>query len=171
MAFFNRYRTDLDTVKCAFYEHRCGFCNPKDYYVTKDECVMYLQQLKDAQKLNKTWNEERKRRKGKILYWSICTFCLILLLTVPVGLFLWLDNQDSTWGIPLCIFASWGVIGLFAWLINVTDQYLNNLNMIYKMNLFPLVNENIEKLFEDYLLKQFINENLSIDNNKDGNQS
>ena len=77
-------------------------------------------------------------------------------------MFLWLDKQDSPWGLPICILASWGVIGLFAWLINVTDNYLNEMSAIYSTKFFPPVNVNVEKLFDDFLWKQYMRENKSI---------
>lgn len=146
MGLFNRYETNPDFVKAAFNEYSDKYCNPEDYYVTKEECLKYVEDLKLGQKLNNEWNCKREKR----IIIIIILIGIILTLSVPPALFLWLDNQDSAWGFPICIISTWIIIGFFAWLYNAFE---NRREKFYLDKFFPLVNPNIEKLFDDYMWK------------------
>lgn len=146
MGLFNRYETNPDFVKSAFNEYSDKYCNPSDYYVTEEECGKYIEELKLGQRLNKEWNNKREKRIRTL----IIVIGVLLTLSVPPALFLWIDNQDSAWGFPVCIISTWVIIGVFVWLYN---GFESRKEIIYLDKFFPSVNQNIEKLFDDYLWK------------------
>lgn len=146
MGLFNRYETDPDFVKFALNENSDKYCNPGDYYVTEEECREYIEDLKMGQKLNKEWNNKREKR----IIIVIIIIGILLTLSIPPALFLWLDNQDSAWGFPVCIISTWIIIGFFVWLENAFESRKEK---FYLDKFFPPVNQNIEKLFDDYMWK------------------
>lgn len=146
MGLFNRYETDPDFVISAINEYSDKYCDPRDYYVTEEECKKYAEDLKLGQKLNNEWNTKREKR----VIIAISFVGILLTLSVPPALFLWLDKQESAWGLPICFISSWIIIGIFVWLENAFE---NRNEKIYLDRFFPLVNQNIEKLFDDYLWK------------------
>lgn len=147
MGLFNRYETNPNFVKAAFNEYSKNYCNPKNYLVTEEECRKYVEELKLGQKLNKEWNSKREKR----IITAIVVIGILLTLSVPPALFLWLDNQESAWGLPVCIISTWIIIGFFVWLCNVFETRRET---CYLDKFFPPVNQNIEKLFDDYLWKE-----------------
>lgn len=146
MGLFNRYETDPDFVISAINEYSDKYCNPRDYYVTEEECRKYVKDLKLGQKLNQEWSRKREKRIRTV----IIVIGVLLTLSVPPVLYLWLENQDSAWGLPVCFISTWIIIGFFAWLYNDYESMKEN---IYLDKFFPSVNQNIEKLFDDYLWK------------------
>ena len=146
MGLFNRYETDPDLVKSAFNEKSDKYCNPDEYNVTEEECMKYIEDLKMGQKMNNEWNDKRNKR----IIIMIVLMGLLLTLSIPPALFLWLDKQGSAWGLPVCFISTWIVIGLFVWFYNSFEKRNEK---IYLEKFFPSVNQNIEKLFDDYLWK------------------
>lgn len=149
MSLFNRYDAYLKDLDLALWEGNNKYCNPKDYFVTEEECRKYIEDLKIGQKQNREWNE---RRKNRWIWLTISlgfffTFCLPLLV-----LFLF-NLQQHAWGIPVVSLFSWSIAWPCFWGYNKTEEYFSN-NKTYWHKFFPPVNENIERLFDDYLWKE-----------------
>ena len=149
MGLFNRYNAYLNDLEFAFWEGNNKYCNPKEYFVTEEECRKYIEDLKIGQKQNREWNE---RRKNKWIWLTISlglffTFCL-----PSIVLFLF-NLQQYVWGIPVVLLSSWSIAGTCFWGYNKTEEYFRN-NEIYLHEFFPPVNEKIERIFDDYLWKE-----------------
>lgn len=148
MALFNRYDVKDNSLESSFWEYNDKYCNPKDYMTTKEECEKYLKELITANKENKELNENRRKRWMKAIYIGVAVFCM----TILAPLCLWLINDNSTWVVVLSYFIFNGTIAISLWIIESTDRYFSK-NTIYWDALYPTVNQNIEKLFDDYLWK------------------
>ena len=151
MGQFNRYTTDTDDLKFALWEGNEMYCNPKNYWVTADECEKYLAEIETGQKLNKELNEKR----GNRLRWIAIPLGVILNLSIPPIIYLYLDALDSGWGLPVSIISSWALIGGSIWLYNLIEEHIRN-NYIWSNRFFPPVNEKIERLYDDYLWKCYM---------------
>ena len=150
MALFNRYETNIDDVTSALNEHDDKYCNPKDYYVTEEECRKYIKDVKIGQKLNREWNVSHKN------FWEWLVFGVgyFLTVTMPSVLWLWLDLDESPWGWPITFIVTGIVGGLSLYVYNhVADYFHYEYVNKHKSDFFPPVNENIERLFDDYLWK------------------
>jgi hypothetical protein len=146
---FNRFETNLELVKLAFYENDIKYCNPEDYNVTEEECLRYIEDIKNGQKKKKEWNIRHNKRK--IIY--VIVLGTILTLSIPTVIFLWFDKQESSLAYPACVISTWIIIGTFAWLFNTIEK--NNRNVTFFLDhFFPPANPKIDKLFNDYLLKR-----------------
>lgn len=147
MGLFNRYSASYINVESSFWESNDIYCNPKDYFVTEDECSLYLKNLKRGNKLNDEWNEKRILRWD----WIILIIGAILSFGISSLIFIWSDRNDYP--------ALWLSINSFGWLMvasawvcgKVEDHFRNN--YIFRSIFYPKVNENIERLFDDYLWK------------------
>ncbi|SDH02774.1 hypothetical protein SAMN04487901_11511 [Prevotella communis] len=148
MGLFNRYDLPSRSLESAFREYCDMYCNPKDYSVTEDDCIKYLKDLEKAYKLNYEWNEKRRSNWT----WTTLIIGAILTILIPSLVFIWLDSQDSKWTFISTLVSSWIILGLSIWIFNKVDEYLR-LSMIYLSKFYPPKNENIEKLFDDYLWK------------------
>lgn len=149
MGLFNRYDAYLNDLDSAFWEGNNKYCNPKDYFVTEEECRKYLEDLKNGQKLNREWNERRKNR----WIWLTISLGLFFTFCLPSIVLLLFNLQQYVWGIPVVLLSSWSIAGACCWGYNKTEEYFRN-NEIYLHKFFPPVNENIERLFDDYLWKE-----------------
>lgn len=85
MEQFNRYETELDFLDLAFGEGNAEYFNPKDYSLTKEECIHYLNDLKKGRELNKKW----KDRRVKIIRALVISFCIFICISLP---FLWFGD-------------------------------------------------------------------------------
>lgn len=149
MGLFKRYDAYLNHLDSAFWEGNNKYCNPKDYFVTEEECRKYLEDLKNGQKLNREWNERRKNR----WIWLTISLGLFFTFCLPSIVLLLFNLQQYVWGIPVVLLSSWPIAGACCWGYNKTEEYFRN-NEIYLHKFFPPVNENIERLFDDYLWKE-----------------
>lgn len=147
MGLFNRYEYHQG-IESAFWEGNDLYCNPADYSVSEDECQQYLKGIETGNKLNDEWNDKRESR----WVWSSVIIGGIATISIPPLVFLWLDSNDSAWGLPACILSSWIVIGISIVVCNKVDEYFQN-NKIFLARFYPEINENIERLFDDYLWK------------------
>jgi hypothetical protein len=161
MALFNRYETSPDIVKSALNEYSDKYCNPADYFVTKDECRKYVEDLKIGQKLNREWNSKRRN----YWEWFVAGVGLILTISIPSIVWLWLEFIDSPWGLPASIASLWIVGGFSGYIYNQVAEYMRD-STIYKSEYFPPINENIERLFDDYLWKWEVEKNAVNKNTK-----
>lgn len=148
MALFNRYETSPDIVQSALNEYSDKYCNPADYFVTKDECRKYIEYIKIGQKLNREWNSKRRN----YWEWFVAGVGLILTISIPSIVWLWLESIDSPWGLPASIASLWIVGGISGYIYNQVSEYMRD-STIYKSEYFSPINENIERLFDDYLWK------------------
>lgn len=148
MGLFNRYEYDQG-LEFAFWEGNDLYCNPVDYSVSEDECQQYLKGIETGKKLNDEWIDKRRSR----WVWSSVIIGGIATISIPPLVFLWLDSNDSAWGVPACILSSWIVIGISMVVCNKVDEYFQN-SKIFLGRFYPKVNENIERLFDDYLWKK-----------------
>ena len=148
MGLFNRYDVKDNSLGYSFREYNDKYCNPKDYMTTEEECEKYLNELITANKENKELNENRRKRWMTAIYIGVAVFCV----TILAPLCLWLINDNSTWVVVLCYFIFNGAIAISVWIIETTNRYFSK-NTIYWDALYPTVNQNIEKLFDDYLWK------------------
>lgn len=148
MGLFNRYDLTSQGLESAFLEGCDMYCNPKDYSVSEDDCRKYLKDLENANKLNEEWNNKRKSN------WKWTTFIIgiILIIIIPSLVFIWLDNQDSKWAYLSTLVSSWVILGISIWVTNKVEDHLRD-NKIHLTKFYPPKNENIEKLFDDYLWK------------------
>ena len=148
MALFNRYETSLDIVQSALNEFCDKYCNPEDYFVTEKECREYIEDLKIGQRLNKGWNDRRET----FWNWFVAGIGLLLTLSIPSIVWFWLESIDSAWSLPAFIASIWIVGGISGYIYNQIAEYMHD-STIYKNEYFPPINENIERLFDDYLWK------------------
>lgn len=148
MALFNRYETNPDLVQSALNEYCDKYCNPEDYFVTEKECREYIEDLKIGQRLNKGWNDRREA----FWNWFVAGIGLLLTLSIPSIVWFWLEIRDSPWSLPAFIASIWIVGGISGYIYNQIAEYMRD-STIYKNKYFPPINENIERLFDDYLWK------------------
>lgn len=148
MGLFNRYDAYLSELEFAFWEGNNKYCNPKDYFVTEEECRKYLEGLKNGQELNHEWNERRRTR----WIWFIIFLGLFFTFGLPSIVLYFFNLQQYAWGIPVVLLFSLSIAGLCCWGYNKTEEYFRY-KTIYLQQFFPPVNENIERLFDDYLWK------------------
>ena len=148
MALFNRYETNIDFVSSALNECDDKYCNPEDYFVTEKECREYIEDLKIGQRLNKGWNDRRE----SFWNWFVAGIGLLLTLSIPSIVWFWLESIDSPWSLPAFIASIWIVGGISGYIYNQIAEYMRD-STIYKNEYFPPINENIERLFDDYLWK------------------
>ena len=149
MGLFNRYDGPYTGLESSYWEGNEKYCNPKDYSVSEDECRQYLEDLEKGKKLNDEWNRERISRLIKTSYsiGFILTFSILFLV------WYWLYKTDSAWAYPIALVTSWGVLGLSVWFFNKVSDYFHNQRKFFVDRFYPRVNENIERLFDDYLWK------------------
>lgn len=149
MGLFNRYETDLTYLDLAFWEGNADYCNPKDYSVTKEECIKYINDLKEGRELNIKWKKKHDKTSRVLI---IC-LGVISCITLPSLLYVLLNNLGSGWANTVSIVSMWIIIGVFAWLFGKVDNKLRN-SKRYNSSFFPSLNTNIEQLFDDYLWKK-----------------
>lgn len=149
MGLFNRYDGPYSGLESSFSEWSDKYCNPKDYSVSEDDCRHYLEALEKGKKLNDEWN--KKRRSS----WIKATFFVGLFLTlfIPFLVYSWLVKNDSAWIYPITLLTSWVVLGLSIWIYNKVENYFHYQGKVFVDRFYPRVNENIERLFDDYLWK------------------
>ena len=150
MGLFNRYDVpNYPRLESSYWEGCDKYCNPKDYFVSEDDCRQYLEDLEIAKKQNDEWNEKRNSR------WIKATYFIGFLLTffIPILVCYWLNKIDSAWTYPITLATSWVGLGLSAWIINKVEDYFRYQGKVYVDRFYPCINANIEKLFDDYLWK------------------
>lgn len=148
MALFNRYETSPDIVQSALNEYDDKYCNPEDYFVTEEECRDYINNLKTGQNLNYKWNNRRKN----YWEWFVAGVGLVLTISISSIVWFWLESIDSPWSLPAFIASIWIVGGISGYIYNQIAEYMHD-STIYNYEYFPPINENIERLFDDYLWK------------------
>lgn len=154
MGLFNRYRITKD-VRYSFMESCDCYCNPEDYSVSEEDCMRYLDDLERGDKLNTEWNRKRRAR------WTSITLGILLIISIPTLLFISHYFDYSVWGLLVKNILMWSIIGISIWVYSSVDSYFQN-NKIYLSQFYPVVNENIERLFDDYLWKlKLLNEGES----------
>lgn len=149
MGLFNRYDLTSQGLESAFWEGSDMFCNPKDYSVSEEDCIKYLKDLENANKLNDEWNDKRR------LNWTWTTIIIgvILSFSIPSLVIIRFYNQDAAWVYLVSLLLGWILIGISYWIYNKVEEYFYYGDKVYLSRFYPEVNENIEKLFDDYLWK------------------
>lgn len=151
--FFDRYKTDIDRVYYSFYERDPMYCNPLDYCTTYQECAEYASQIDIAQKQNKEWNEKRQIKWRKIfLALSLVGVVVVVVLFAIVMFSGSLSSFWSTVFLSILIFSFGGLILLIIFI----SESLDVVPYKYKRCFFPEKNKCIEKLFDDYLWKEYL---------------
>lgn len=145
MGLFNRYCITQD-IRSSFCKRSEFYCHPEDYAVTEEDCRRYLDDLEKGDKLNTEWNRRRRSR------WTLITLCVLLTISIPTIIFISYYFDDSTWGFLVKTLLSWSVLGISLFVYNAVDSYFQT-NKIHLSKFYPEVNENIERLFDDYLWK------------------
>ena len=145
MGLFNRYCITKD-LNNSFWERNVYYCNPKDYSVSEEDCRRYLDDLEKGDKLNTEWNRKRRSR------WTSITLGVLLTVSIPTIVFISFYFDDSTWEYLLKTILSFLILGISLWVYNAVDMYFQR-NKEYVSTFYPEVNENIERLFDDYLWK------------------
>ena len=148
MGFFNRYEINDNSLQYSYKAYNDNYCNPKDYLVTTDECDNYLDELIIANQQNKEYNKKRSAFWKRIIY--------IILVIVDISILalitFWLYRNQSTWLVAVCWLLLVGTIGLSFFIFDAIESYFSNSEIRWDA-LYPKVNQNIEKLFDDYLWK------------------
>lgn len=145
MGLFNRYCITQD-VRSSFWERSEFYCNPKDYSVTEEDCRRYLDDLEKGDKLNTEWNTKRRSR------WTSITLGVLLTISIPTLVFISYIFNNSTWEFLIKTILSFSILGISFWLYNAVDMYFQR-NKESVSQFYPPINENIERLFDDYLWK------------------
>ena len=145
---YNRYETSPDIVQSALNEYDDKYCNPEDYFVTEEECRDYINNLKTGQNLNYKWNNRRRN----YWEWFVAGVGLVLTISISSIVWFWLESIDSPWSLPAFIASIWIVGGISGYIYNQIAEYMHD-STIYNNEYFPPINENIERLFDDYLWK------------------
>ncbi len=149
MGLFNRYHLTSQGLESAFLEGCDMYCNPKDYFVSEEDCIKYLKDLENANKLNDEWNDKRR------LNWTWTTIIIgvILSFSIPSLVIIRFYNQDAAWVYLVSLLLGWILIGISYWIYNKVEEYFCYGDKVYLSRFYPEVNDNIEKLFDDYLWK------------------
>lgn len=154
MGLFNRYDAYYtDLVESSFWESNDIYCNPKDYFVTEDECSLYLKNLKRGNKLNDEWNEKRRIKRELRWRWTIFIIGVILFFGISSLIFIWFDINDFAERVYVSIYSFWAVAYASAWVYGKVEEQIRHSEIFYGI-FYPKVNENIERLFDDYLWKR-----------------
>lgn len=159
--FFNRYTSNISYVRNALNKNDIAYCDPSNYYVTKEECLKYLDDVATGQKNNDNWNSRRK----KWVVNTTITLCIVLSVILIIVSLYFLHKYAEGWEIAI-IPIVWIVLGCAVGVYNLVEEKYR-LEDIWRSDLFPPVNEKIEKLFDDYLWKVYIREEENK-NNKEG---
>lgn len=149
MELFNKSHIN-DHLELAFWEGSEAYCDPKDYFVTKTECEKYLEDLKRGDKLNSEYNEQRRSKWVTIISITVTVFGFSFLFLIG---FIW-TKSDNAWIEFACWIAVHAVAFSMLWIYCSIGGYFDR--KIYWDIFYPEVNENIEKLFNDYLWKEKI---------------
>ena len=152
MGLFNRYNADYQDLESSFRESNDIYCNPKDYSVTEDECRLYLKNLARGNKLNDEWNEKRRLKRELRWRWTIFIIGAILSFGISSIVFIWLDSNDIP-ALDSSFWAFWAVAGASVWVYGKVEEQIRDSKIFYGV-FYPKVNENIERLFDDYLWKR-----------------
>lgn len=145
MGLFDRYCITKDIYN-SFWERNVYYCNPKDYSVSEEDCRRYLNDLGKGDTLNTEWNRKRRSR------WTSITLGVLLTISIPTIVFISYYFNDSTWEYLLKTILSFSILGFSFWVFNAVDMYFQY-NKEYLSTFYPEMNENIERLFDDYLWK------------------
>lgn len=156
MGHFDRYETHLDDLENAFRDDSYKYCNPKDYFVTEDECRQYLKDLKEAREKNRDLNYKRRLKNNRFFLIAFIVFIVFYIAVVV----LWNPNISISSNLSFPILCLVGVIAicLLFWAYNYADKYIQLHEIIY-LKFYPPINENIEKLFDDYIWKGILEYN------------
>lgn len=154
MGLFNRYnyRADYQDLECSFRESDDIYCNPKDYSVTEDECSLYLKNLARGNKLNDEWNKKRRIKRELRWRWTIFIIGVILFFGISSLIFIWFDINDFAERLGVSIYSFQAVAGASVWVYGKVEEQFQDSKIFYSI-FYPKVNENIERLFDDYLWK------------------
>lgn len=155
MGLFNRYNysADYQDLECSFRESDDIYCNPKDYSVTEDECSLYLKNLNRGNKLNDEWNEKRRIKRDLRWRWTIFIIGVILFFGISSLIFIWFDINDFVERVGVSIYSFQAVAGASVWVYGKVEEQFQD-SKIFHSIFYPKVNENIERLFDDYLWKR-----------------
>ena len=155
MGLFNRYNysADYQDLESSFRESNDIYCNPKDYSVTEDECRLYLKNLNRGNKLNDEWNEKRRIKRDLRWRWTIFIIGVILFFGISSLIFIWFDINDFVERVGVSIYSFPAVAGASFWIYGKVEEQFQD-SKIFHSIFYPKVNENIERLFDDYLWKR-----------------
>jgi F0F1-type ATP synthase assembly protein I len=151
--FFDRYKTDIDRVYYSFYERNPMYCNPLDYCTTEEECAEYVSKIEIAQNKNKEWNEKRQIKWRNIFL--MLALVGVVVVVVLFAIILFSDFLTSFWSTVFLTILIFSFGGLILLIINISDSS-NVVPYKYKGCFFPVQNKCIEKLFDDYLWKEYL---------------
>lgn len=161
MELFDIFNID-STIDLAYWEGSVAYCNPKDYFVSKAECEKYLEDLRKGNKLNSEYN---KKRRSKWLPVISATGIVLGVILYLLGCFLGIKSGYDWAAFALSVAC---VLYLFAFYM-IYVKFYEYFTKTYWGGFYPKVNENIEKLFNDYLWKKkILYESLS---KRDGERS
>ena len=154
MGLFNRYNAYYtDLVRSSFWESDDIYCNPKDYSVTEDECRLYLKNLNRGNELNDEWNKKRRIKRELRWRWTIFIIGVILFFGISSLIFIWFDINDFAERLGVSIYSFQAVAGASVWVYGKVEEQFQD-SKIFHSIFYPKVNENIERLFDDYLWKR-----------------
>lgn len=155
MGLFNRYNYNADSqdLECSFRESDDIYCNPKDYSVTEDECRLYLKNLNRGNELNDEWNKKRRIKRELRWRWTIFIIGVILFFGISSLIFIWFDINDFVERVCVSIYLFPAVAGVSILVYGKVEEQFQDSKIFYGI-FYPKVNENIERLFDDYLWKR-----------------
>ena len=139
MSLFNRYDAYLKDLEFALWEGNNKYCNPKDYFVTEEECRKYLEDLKNGQELNREWNKKHRNRWiwfiiSLGLFFTFCLPSLVLFMFNCMCPILYINLQINN--CPKLYIISF--INIFKFLIIIIvckHIYISNLRFITRYNI------------------------------------
>lgn len=155
--FFDRYKTDIDRVYYSFYERNPMYCNPLDYCTTYQECAEYASQIDIAQKRYKEW-EKRYEKRASIIVTTITVLLFIILLFVLGSHVDFFDKYRFGVILRIIVSIAFPFITFFAmiYFYEIVMDLLRYIGEERGKSFFPEKNRSIEKLFDDYLWKEYL---------------
>lgn len=155
--FFDRYKTDIDRVYSSFHERNPMYCNPLDYCTTYKECAEYASQIDVAQKRYKEW-EERYEKRASIIVTTIAVLLFIILLFVLGSHVDFFDKYRYGVILRIIVSIAFPFVSFFAmiYFYEIVMDLLRYIGEERGKSFFPEKNRSIEKLFDDYLWKEYL---------------
>lgn len=154
---FNRYESSLHDIEDALCQGSTYYTSPEDYLLTLDECTTYIEKLKMGRELNKKWVKRRKQHI-EVVVWIVYIAMYIVFILICLFLFPFIDSYVGDLSlllkIPISVFG--GVCWMF--LSGILTNLISSFFTIeYNVDLFPVVDEKIEKMFDDIVWKHYVN--------------
>ena len=155
--FFDRYKTDIGRIYSSFSERDPLYCDPINYCTTYEECAEYAHKIDIAQNHFKEW-EERYDNRTKLIKIVVIVLTLVLYLALIVYIYD-LINDNGFYALLKSIFAiasgCFFVFCIMPFMVYFIEE-LRHLGKGKKESFFPVQNKCIEKLFDDYLWKEYL---------------